>query len=77
MARVIGAAGTLVIGLGDPDAMASMAVTSHGFRLRPIAEVLDGIGRAGLNVTGHEWVGDDDGAFHLLAARRRAAANSA
>jgi arsenite methyltransferase len=46
-ARVLRPGGRLVIGIGDPDAMARMPVTTHGFRLRSVADLLDAMGAAG------------------------------
>jgi len=68
MARVLKADGRLVIGLGDPDAMGRMPFTAHGFNLRPISQVVDALGGAGLQLEEHRRVGDGDGAFHLLTA---------
>lgn len=70
MARVLGAEGRLVVGLGDPEAMAAMAVTAHGFDLRPIAAVIEAMDSVGLKFARHERVGEGDGAFHLLLAQR-------
>ncbi|HKN56080.1 MAG TPA: class I SAM-dependent methyltransferase, partial [Amycolatopsis sp.] len=39
VARVLAPGGTFALGIGDPEAMARMPFTAHGFRLRPVAEV--------------------------------------
>lgn len=69
MARVLKADGRLVIGLGDHDAMGRMPFTAHGFTLRPIDQVVDALGDAGLLLEEHRRVGSGDGAFHLILAR--------
>lgn len=43
-ARVRRPGGRVVIGVGDPDAMAKMPFTEHGFHLRPIAELMNQAG---------------------------------
>jgi arsenite methyltransferase len=71
LARVLKPAGRLVLGAGDPDMMAAMPITRHGFRVRPIEELTAGLAEAGLPVTEHRRVGSGDRAFHLLVARRQ------
>lgn len=66
--RVIGPSARLVIGLGDPGAMARMPFTQTGFRLRPVAEVIDRLRGAGLGLEDHRRVGSGDNAPHLLVA---------
>ncbi|MEJ7831759.1 MAG: methyltransferase domain-containing protein [Nocardioides sp.] len=68
LGRVIRPAGRVVIGLGDPDAMARMPFTQHGFRVRPATEVIEHLGRAGLTVQDHRRVGGGEDAVHLLVA---------
>jgi hypothetical protein len=51
--------------------MATMPVTAHGFRLRPIAELVDGMTAAGLDVR-DELLSDDRRTFHLLIATHKA-----
>lgn len=41
LARVLRPGGRLAVGVGDPDAMAQMAFTRHGFTLRPVADIVD------------------------------------
>lgn len=66
--RVLRPGGTFAVGLGDPRGMARMAVTREGFRLRPVSEVIEALGVAGLGVAEHRRVGTGDEAFHLLVA---------
>ena len=47
LSRVIDRGGTVVIGIGDPDAMARIPATRHGFRLRPVKEVAAALHDAG------------------------------
>ena len=69
LARMLSPTGRLVLGLGDPDAMAREPVTVHGFRIRPLAEVQATLTAAGLTVVDHRRVGHGPDAFHLLAAQ--------
>jgi arsenite methyltransferase len=70
IARVLRLSGRVVVGLGDPRAMASMPFTAHGFRLRPIDEVTDLLKLVGFTEVRHERVGEGGGAFHLLIGSR-------
>jgi arsenite methyltransferase len=65
LVRVIGSSGRIVIGLGDPDAMAKMPFTSHGFNLRPVSAVIDILRGTGLSVE-HRRISQGDDAPHLL-----------
>jgi arsenite methyltransferase len=47
--RILRPGGRVVVGIGDPDSMARMAVTAHGFRLRPVDDVLAAMASAGLS----------------------------
>ncbi len=69
LTRVLSPTGRLVLGLGDPDAMAREPVTVHGFRIRPLAEVQSAFTGAGLTFVDHRRVGDGPDAFHLLVAQ--------
>ena len=69
LARVTKRSGRVVIGLGDPDAMARTPLTQHNFRLRPVPEVIDLLQSAGLTVEDQRRLGQGDRAFHLLVAR--------
>ncbi|MFC9994283.1 class I SAM-dependent methyltransferase [Nocardia sp. NPDC127526] len=50
LVRVVRPGGRLVIGIGDPDAMAKMPFTPYGFTLRPVSEVVDALEAAGCTV---------------------------
>ncbi|HVK22672.1 MAG TPA: class I SAM-dependent methyltransferase [Actinokineospora sp.] len=67
IARVLRPGGRGVIGIADPAAMAEMPVVAHGFRVRPIDDVVAALAGAGLAVVDHSRVGDGDRAFHLLS----------
>jgi arsenite methyltransferase len=69
IARVLSAGGRAVIGVADPDWMAKEPVTTHGFRLRPVAELVDGLRAAGLDVREEKLAGRRD--FRLLIATRQ------
>lgn len=57
----------MVVGVADPEAMARMPFTGHGFYLRPVSEVIDALGSAGFSVQ-HRRIDADDTAPHLLVA---------
>ncbi len=65
LARVTADWGRIVVGVADPETMAKLPFTGHGFRLRPIAEVIDALQSAGLTVQ-HRRINAADGAPHLL-----------
>ena len=67
LARVVGSSGRIVVGVADPDAMARMPFTGHGFHLRPVPEVIDTLRGAGLAVE-HRRISSRDDAPHLLIA---------
>jgi SAM-dependent methyltransferase len=46
--RVLRPGGRVVIGVGDPDGMARAPVTAHGFRLRPVTDLLAAMSASGL-----------------------------
>ncbi|MBC6450070.1 class I SAM-dependent methyltransferase [Actinokineospora sp. HBU206404] len=64
--RILRPDGRAVIGIGDPVAMAKMPVTQHGFLVRPVAEVVETLERAGLVLTAHRRVSESDLSPHLL-----------
>jgi arsenite methyltransferase len=68
LARVINSTGRLVIGLADPEVMARLPFTGHGFHLRPVPDVTDALRSTGLSVE-HRQISDDANAPHLLIAR--------
>jgi SAM-dependent methyltransferase len=68
--RVTRPAGRIVVGMGDPDAMARMPFTGHGFHLRPVPVVISALRAAGFAVE-HRRISENDGAPHLLIATPR------
>ncbi|MGH3861485.1 class I SAM-dependent methyltransferase [Actinokineospora sp.] len=64
--RILRPGGRAVIGIGDPEAMAKMPVTRHGFLVRPVAEVVETLEGAGLALTAHRRVSESKLAPHLL-----------
>lgn len=71
LSRVAAPAAHIVVGVGDPDTMATLPFTRHGFRLRPIPEVIDALRGAGLAVQ-HRRASDKMGAPHLLIGTPKA-----
>ncbi|MBA2446216.1 MAG: methyltransferase domain-containing protein [Nocardioidaceae bacterium] len=70
LTRVLRPSGRVVVGLGDPVAMAKLPFTSYGFNLRPVDEVIASLTKAGLTCVGHHRVGAKDEAYHLLVATK-------
>lgn len=70
LARVVRPGGRLVIGIGDPDAMAKLPFTSYGFTLRPVPEVIAALEQAGCAVE-HRRLGSAPIPHHLLVATPR------
>jgi ubiquinone/menaquinone biosynthesis C-methylase UbiE len=68
VARTLRPDGRAVLGLADPGAMAKMPLTAHGFRLRPVEEVIEVASRSGLPHVRHDRVGSGKEAYHLLIA---------
>ncbi len=69
LARVTKRSGRVVIGLGDPDAMAGSPMSAHNFRLRSVPEVINLLQDAGLTVEEERRVGEGERAFRLLVAK--------
>jgi ubiquinone/menaquinone biosynthesis C-methylase UbiE len=67
-ARVTKPGGRIVLGVGDPEAMAGMPFTEHGFRLRPVGEIVDHLSAAGILLIEDVRVGDDARSFHVIVA---------
>ncbi|MGW4243730.1 class I SAM-dependent methyltransferase [Nocardia sp. NPDC004722] len=68
LSRVLKPKGRLVIGIGDPEAMAKMPFTSYGFTLRPVADVIATLEHSGLTVE-HQPLPSKPIPGHLLIAR--------
>jgi ubiquinone/menaquinone biosynthesis C-methylase UbiE len=66
LARVTSSTGRVVVGIGDPENMSHMPMTVHGYRLRPVDEVVAAASSAGLVLQGHRRAGEGDEAAHLL-----------
>jgi SAM-dependent methyltransferase len=73
LARVLRPGGRVAIGIGDPDAMAKMPFTEHGFHLRPIPELEASILEADLELVDHRRVAGGRVPAHLLTARAASA----
>ncbi|WP_020661245.1 class I SAM-dependent methyltransferase [Amycolatopsis benzoatilytica] len=69
VARVLSPGGRFVVGIGDPETMNSMPVTSHGFQLRAPQEIEDALVEAGLELRRHDRLGGPR-SFHLLISGR-------
>jgi ubiquinone/menaquinone biosynthesis C-methylase UbiE len=50
LARVLRPGGRAVIGIGDPDVMAQLPFTKHGFTIRPVSEIAAALQNSGLRV---------------------------
>jgi SAM-dependent methyltransferase len=50
LARVLRPGGRAVIGIGDPDVMARLPFTPHGFTIRPVGEIAAVLENSGLEV---------------------------
>jgi arsenite methyltransferase len=50
LARVLRPGGRAVIGIGDPDVMARLPFTPHGFIIRPVGEIAAALQDSGLQV---------------------------
>lgn len=70
VARVLRPGGRVVVGIGDPEHMRAYPFTAHGFRLRPVDEVVGLLTAAGFGDVTDRRVGDGEAAFHLLVADR-------
>lgn len=67
LTRVVRPGGRLVIGIGDPDAMAKLPFTAYGFSLRPVADVIAALEKSGCAVT-HRQLPNPPIPHHLLIA---------
>lgn len=53
LARVLRPGGRAVIGIGDPEVMAQLPFTPHGFTIRPVGEIAAALQNSGLQVEQH------------------------
>jgi arsenite methyltransferase len=53
LARLLRPGGRAVVGIGDPEVMGRAPVTSYGFTLRPVAEIVAALEQSGLTVEHH------------------------
>jgi len=67
--RVLAPGGRGIVGIADPDWMAEMPFTQHGFRLRPVAEVIGVLTAAGMTVDRNQIAGADGPSYNLLVCR--------
>jgi arsenite methyltransferase len=70
LARVLRPGGRVVVGIGDPGAMARLPFTSYGFTLQPVTDVVAALQKAGLDVVEQRRLDDTAIPHHLLVARR-------
>lgn len=68
VAGVLAPGGRFVIGMGDPDTMASMQVTRHGFTVRPVDDVITALRAGHLELVEHRRCGSGSRAAHLLVS---------
>jgi SAM-dependent methyltransferase len=71
LARVLRPGGRAVIGIGDPDVMARLPFTKHGFTIRPVAEIAAALQNSGLQV-GQSRIDDKPIPRYLFVGRRAA-----
>jgi ubiquinone/menaquinone biosynthesis C-methylase UbiE len=69
LARALRPDGVLVLGIGDPGAMAEMPFTKHGFQLRSIEQIRAVLTAAGFAHTEDRRLSDDNAAPHVVVAR--------
>lgn len=53
LARALRPGGRAVVGIGDPDVMARLPFTAHGFTIRPVDEITAALKNSGLQVEHH------------------------
>ncbi len=66
LARCLKPSGRAVVGIADPKMMRKLPFTAHGFNIRPVAEVVAQLSRAGLALQEDRRTGAGDEAGHLL-----------
>ncbi|WP_034267975.1 class I SAM-dependent methyltransferase [Haloechinothrix halophila] len=68
VAGVLAPGGRFVIGMADPDVMASMPVTQHGFTVRPVDDVIEALRAGHLELVDHRRCGSGWRSAHLLVS---------
>jgi arsenite methyltransferase len=66
LARALRPSRHAVVGVADPEWMSKQPTTEHGFRIRPVSEVLDAAAHAGLVVDEERSLDDGPYPYHLL-----------
>ena len=66
LARALKPSHHAVVGLADPVWMTKQPAAEHGFRIRPVSEVMDTAAHAGLIVEEDRSLGDGPYPYHLL-----------
>lgn len=69
LARVLRPGGRAVLGIGDPEVMARLPFIAYGFTLRPIAEVVAALKKAGFADVEQRRLDEVAIPHHLLVAR--------
>jgi arsenite methyltransferase len=69
LARVLRPGGRAVIGIGDPDVMARLPFTAHGFTIRPVGEIAAALQNSGLQVE-QRRIDEKPMPRHLFIGRR-------
>jgi ubiquinone/menaquinone biosynthesis C-methylase UbiE len=72
LVRVLRPGGRVVVGIGDPEAMARLPFASYGFTLRQVSDVIAALEKAGLGVVEQRRLDDIAIPHHLLVPRRTA-----
>ncbi len=70
VARVLAPGGRFALGIGDPELMRKDPVTRHGFRIRPVDDVVSALAGAGLTIKDQRRIGSSERGFHLIVAGR-------
>lgn len=70
LARVLAEPGKVVVGIGDPQWMATLPTSPYGFRIRQVEEIVSVAKKAGLTLADHKRVAEGARAAHLLVFSR-------
>jgi ubiquinone/menaquinone biosynthesis C-methylase UbiE len=66
LARALRPSRHAVVGVADPEWMGKQPTAEHGFRIRPVSDVLDAAARVGLIVDEERSLGDGPYPYHLF-----------